>query len=329
MNIARRLMPVLLCAVSCILVCLARPLPAADNGNLTISNQTSKDLLNIRFGSGRNIHFVRLDMQPGGRDEIENPGGTVDLRLDLGLALWFFKAVPLGQARRLTFCGDHSACLILDLRSQQHNKASRHMNGTTQGLLPKADGKPVCTLDQFRPGMTMQDACGLLSPNSPRDDNDAVLTSLGFADMVWAARLSPGQPAGNGGANSPGPDRLDHLELRQRLEPEYLEKLLTSLYAQGYSPWQAELPGLDMNFTEMGDLNPARQKDILQQALKYFLASGRGEATIMLAPAAMLPSLANADAPRSDVQLFTLTLRQGSKTLIVDVAAYQGGEGGR
>ena len=49
----------------------------------------------------------------------------------------------------------------------------------------------------------------------------------------------------------------------------------------------------------------------------------------MLAPAAMLPALADADAPQRDVQLFTLTLRQSSRTLVVDVAAYQGGEGGR
>ena len=33
--------------------------------------------------------------------------------------------------------------------------------------------------------------------------------------------------------------------------------------------------------------------------------------------------------PHGDVQLFTLTLRLVSHSLIVDVAAYQGGEGGR
>lgn len=82
-----------------------------------------------------------------------------------------------------------------------------------------------------------------------------------------------------------------------------------------------------MNFTEMTDLDLVKQKNMLQKALDYFLAGGRGEATIMLAPAAMLPALANADAPQNDVQLFTLTLRQASRTLIVDVAAYQGGEG--
>lgn len=35
--------------------------------------------------------------------------------------------------------------------------------------------------------MTMSDVCGLLGSDLPRDDNDAVLTSLGFADLIWAA----------------------------------------------------------------------------------------------------------------------------------------------
>ena len=48
-----------------------------------------------------------------------------------------------------------------------------------------------------------------------------------------------------------------------------------------------------------------------------------------LAADTMLPNLADADTPRQDVQLFTLTLRPASKNLVVDVAAYQAGEGGR
>ena len=263
-------------------------------------------------------------MAPGARDDIENPGVTADLRVDTGLAFWFFKAVPLAQARRLTFCGDHTACLILE----QKNNISRHINGNAQSLLPGELSRPVCTLDQFRPGMTMNDVCSLLEPDPPRDDNDAVLTSLGFAGMVWAARLAPSQSSGGSGSLS-GRDRLGHLELRQHLTDANLAALLRTLYSQGYAPWQAELPGLDMNFTEMTDMDTAKQKDILQRALEYFLQSGRGEATLMLAPAAMLPALADADAPQRDVQLFTLTLRQSSRTLVVDVAAYQGGEGGR
>ena len=127
--------------------------------------------------------------------------------------------------------------------------------------------------------------------------------------------LGTSQSSGGSGSLS-GRDRLGHLELRQHLTDANLAALLRTLYSQGYAPWQAELPGLDMNFTEMTDMDTAKQKDILQRALEYFLQSGRGEATLMLAPAAML-------------QLFTLTLRQSSRTLVVDVAAYQGGEGGR
>lgn len=120
----RRLGPFLLCAFLCAFYPAQVP-AAADDVALIISNQSSDDLLNIRFRSNRNVFFVRLDMSPGARDEIENPGGTADLRLDTGLALCIFKAVPIGQARRLTFCGDHAACLILDMR----NKVSRHFSG--------------------------------------------------------------------------------------------------------------------------------------------------------------------------------------------------------
>ena len=322
-NTRCRIVALLLLALLCVFP--ARGSSAAETPScLTVSNQTSRDLLNIRFHQGRTTYFVRLDMAPGARDDIENPGVTADLRVDTGLAFWFFKAVPLAQARRLTFCGDHTACLILE----QKNNISRHINGNAQSLLPGELSRPVCTLDQFRPGMTMNDVCSLLEPDPPRDDNDAVLTSLGFAGMVWAARLAPSQSSGGSGTLS-GRDRLGHLELRQHLTDANLAALLRTLYSQGYAPWQAELPGLDMNFTEMTDMDTAKQKDILQRALEYFLQSGRGEATLMLAPAAMLPALADADAPQRDVQLFTLTLRQSSRTLVVDVAAYQGGEGGR
>ena len=179
--------------------------------------------------------------------------------------------------------------------------------------------------------MRMKDVCALLDQSPPHDDNDAVLTSLGFAGMVWAARLLPGQVENGkpGIARTNGPDRLEHMELRRKLDAATLNKLLTTLYAQGYAPWQAELPGLDMNFVEMPKTDTAKHREILQQVLDYFMSAGQGEATIMLAPAAMLPKLADADKPQSDVQLFTLTLRHSSKNLVVDVAAYQASEGGR
>ena len=42
-----------------------------------------------------------------------------------------------------------------------------------------------------------------------------------------------------------------------------LDALLASLYNMGYRPWQAELPGLDMNFTEMPVADQKRQMEIL------------------------------------------------------------------
>ena len=78
--------------------------------------------------------------------------------------------------------------------------------------------------------MTMNDVCSLLEPDPPRDDNDAVLTSLGFAGMVWAARLAPSQSSGGSGSLS-GRDRLGHLELRQHLTDANLAALLRTLAA--------------------------------------------------------------------------------------------------
>ena len=108
-----------------------------------------------------------------------------------------------------------------------------------------------------------------------------------------------------------------------------LDKLMQSLYDQKYSPWQAELPGLDINFTQMPSMDLAKQKDMLRQVLEYFMAAGKGEATIMLAPTDILPKLADADAPSGDVQLFTITLRPASKNIVVDVAAYRESEEAR
>lgn len=299
---------------------------AAGPQSLTIVNKTEEDLLNISLLRKGVTQFARLDMAPGGNDDIENPGGTADLRLDTGLALWTFNAVPVGQAASLAF-GPRPDQMTLTMSKG----GSRQFNARMQSLLPDENSGPVCTLDQFRPGMSMKDVCALLEKSPPHDDNDAILTSLGFAGMVWAARLLPGQVE-NGAAAVARPDnsdRLEHLELRRKLDAATLNRLLETLYAQGYAPWQAELPGLDIDFVELPKTDAAQHRQMLRQVLDYFLAAGQGEATIMLAPAAMLPNLADADTPRQDVQLFTLTLRPASKNLIVDVAAYQAGEGGR
>ncbi|WP_297047392.1 peptidoglycan glycosyltransferase [uncultured Desulfovibrio sp.] len=306
------------------LLCLPALTATAAAPQLCISNQTRQDLLNIRFRSGASVFFLRLDMAPGQRDEVENPGGVADMRVDTGLALWSFRTVPVGEARRMTFCGDHAACMILELQ----DGIARHVNGTVRDLVPAAGSRPVCELAQFRPGMTMSDVCSLLNMDAPRDDNDAILEGLGFAGQLWAARLIPGAAdADDGEAKATGREYLEHLELRRPLDQAGVEELLRVLYAQGYTPWQAEFPGLDMDFTEMQDLSTEKRQDALEQALRRFLRTGRGEANIMLAPMAELPALADADGPRADVQLFTLTLRPDSGTLLVDVAAYKGSSG--
>ena len=305
----------------CALSAQAAPTPAA---RLGISNQTRQDLLNIRFRSGPKVFFLRLDMAPGQRDEVENPGGVADMRVDTGLEFWVFPAVPVGEARRMTFCGDHTACMVLELL----DGGSRHVNGEVRNLVPAPGSRPVCELSQFRPGMTMSDVCSLLHPDAPRDDNDAVLEGLGFAGQLWAARLIPGSGGGDaddgGDARAVGHEYLEHLELRRPLEKQTLEQLLGTLYGQGLTPWQAEFPGLDMDFTEMPDLSAEKKREVLDEAVRRFLETGRGEASFMLAPQSELPALADADAPRSDVQIFTLTLRPDSGTLLVDLAAYRG-----
>ena len=86
-------------------------------------------------------------------------------------------------------------------------------------------------------------------------------------------------------------------------------------------PWQAELPGLDMNFTEMPVADQKRQMEILHMALGMLMNAPRGDACIMMAPGDMLPDLIS-DTPRKDVQLFTITVRRPTATLIVDMTAY-------
>lgn len=318
-------MPCLCLALAC-LFCF---LTAADTAMaqkepdiLTVVNQSSRDLLNIRFQNKKEISFIRLDMSPGAQEDIENPGIATELRADTGLYLETFAKVPLNAVQRLIFCGEHSACLILEKSGHK----PYHQQGQRLSLLPQDGDRPVCNLEQFSPGMSMRDVCALLSPDLPRDDNEALLTGLGFAGMTWAARLSPAH-AETDSRQQPAPDGqslLGHLELRRPLEVKDLQKLFLHLYSQGYTPWQAELPGLDMDFTEMADMNAARHKSLLAQALRHFMEVARGEATVMLAPATMLPALADADTPQADVQLFTVTLRQASRILIVDVAAYPG-----
>ena len=161
--------------------------PGPEPQILSLVNATGEDVLSMGFQTGRNMHFVRLDMPPGGKDDIENPGALTNLRVDTGLALWLFKDVPLNKAQTLTLRMGDKPVLELAVPKAEPQRIA----GEAQSLLPGPDAGPVCALDRFRPGMPMKDVCALLSATPQRDDNDAVLASLGFAGMVWAARLEP------------------------------------------------------------------------------------------------------------------------------------------
>jgi len=205
-----------------------------DEKSLTIRNESAEELLSIRFTVGNQANYARLDLLPGGEDQLLNPGGTADLRMDMGLYLWDFNKVRLAGVQSLTLCGEHHPCLLV---RGLDGKIS-HVNGTEKSLLPAEDARPVCALRKFRPGMLMKDACALLEKDPLRDDGGAVLTSLGFADMVWAARLTPYTPGDDNVEAFPvkaGGEVLEHVELRQKLSDQRLDALLATVAREGIS----------------------------------------------------------------------------------------------
>lgn len=297
-------------AILLALFALAFPALCAEKGNnlLRLENQGDTDILNVLVITGKKSFFLRLDLAPRDSDEVENPGVVADLRADCGFFFLFYEKVPLPQATALIFCHDHPDCLAVDLK----DGATLHLQGRRGDIVPPEGSRPVCELTQFVPGMTMADVCSILPQDAPKDDNDAVITGLGFGGLVWAARLYPGKDG-----------MLEHIEMRRPLEFADLKRLLEFLWQKKYVPWQAELPGLDIDFAEMPQKDPYHQWDFLDGALDNFLKDRKGEATVMFAPEGSLPALADADAPSTDVQLFTLVLRPASNMIFLDVAAYK------
>ena len=300
---------------------LASPSPAeeeAEPPTLSVQNLTEQELLSVRFSAARQGSSARLDQPPCGEDALENPGGTQDIRLDMGFALWTFPGIALGELKGFAACGEHKeSCLQLFYR----NGKTEHRQGKVWSLLPEPGSRPVCALTRFRTGMKMQEACAILEKEAPHDENGAVLTSLGFADRIWAARLTPGP-------GDPATATLEHLELRQVLTRDHLHALLQTLYTQGYCLWQAEFPGMDVDFTEMASIGEEQRHRILEQGIDLIFAAGTGDASIMLAPRSQVVALREADAPEEDVQLFTVSLYPASRTLLVDIAAYRADEAG-
>lgn len=300
---------------------------------LEIRNQTSGEILNILVEpeKGKSF-FLRLDLAPGAAASVENPDCEAALRADTGLQFWSFPPLSLKDIKLLTFCGDHEACVIVEKK----NGETGHESGRIANLVPQKGSKPICELSRFRPGMPMKDVCVFLEPDLAEDDNGALLTGLGFAGMLWAARLVPER---NGPVS--GNSILEHLELRKPLTDSDITEILNTLYRQGYTPWQAEFPAMDIDFVDMPKKDDSDAKALLADAVQKFLQSWKtgdrapqintaadegAEASIMLAPRTNLEALANADNPSEDVQLFTLTLKPLSSTLLLDVAAYRGSQ---
>lgn len=300
---------------------------------LEIRNESISEILNIKVDplkKNASPIFLRLDLLPGAFDKIENPNSIANLRVDTGMQFWLYESVDLPHAQRLTFCKDYPGCLaILNEKGE-----SVYESCGIKNLIPGTGERPVCELSVFRPLMPMKEVCALLDPDVPRDDNGSCLTGLGFAGKVWAARLAPFQ---NGPITEDS--LLEHMELRKNLSKTDIQDVLNTLYSQGYVPWQAEMPGMEMDFADMRSMDEKARKELLAQAIDKFLenqqnrapapqinnaADEEAEASIMLAPANTIAALANADNPPEDVQLFTMILKPLSSTLLLDVTAYQG-----
>lgn len=313
----------------CFLIFLVQTVTAA--GILEIRNQTNQEIINILVepDNGKKF-FLRLDLVPGAADKVENPNCDASLRVDTGMQFWRFKSMKLENFKRLVFCGEHAACLV----AEEKNGDVKHVAAEIENLVPGKGSRPVCELSLFKPGMPMKDVCAVLEKNLPEDDNGARITGMGFAGMLWASRLVPEQ-------NGPVSENatLEHLELRKPLAEKDVIAILDALYKQGYTPWQAEFPNADIDFVNAPAEDDKKARMRVEEEICKFLKSWQNrerapqvnnaadedaEASIMLAPAANIKALANADSPAEDVQLFTLTLKPLSSTVLLDVAAYRG-----
>lgn len=293
---------------------------------LKIANQTGQAIINILV-QPKNIQpfYLRLDLFPQGSDEVENPEVVADLRVDTGLQFWTYSQIDLKKLAAIIFCAEPAGCMEQVFLNGRHE----HVAGVVQNLVPQTDSRPVCNLDRFRPAMPMKDVCAILPDHNVTDDNGAVLAGLGFANMVWAARLVPRQ----GGPINDN-TLLEHLELRAPLSMANAEKALSHLFRQGFVPWQAEFPGQDLEFPENSRNETEKAMRILKDRLAKFLENNQAgrhrhdksasceQASIIMAPQDNLEALQNADEPQKDVLIYTIYARPCTSTLLLDVAAY-------
>lgn len=286
---------------------------------LSIRNDTDGDLLNIlvtaKSGNEQLERYIRLDIGPASSAEIENSLGEGALRVDTGLALTEFPDINFDGAKSLTLSGPDADKLEIETQAGE----IQAFTGKAQKLVPEPGENIVCELSRFRPKMLMSEVCHILPKETPVDDNGALLSGLGFAGLTWAGRLTP-----QSGIADPEKALLEHLELRRPFNREEAVNFLKYIFGQGYVPWQAEMPGTELDFADMPDKNPEDRRGVLLEVLNRYFEKKGGEAVIMLAPQDMLQDLANSDEPERDVQLFTLVLKPASSLMMLDVAAYEG-----
>lgn len=284
------------------------------SATLKISNDSAQNIINLLVSADREI-FYRLDLAPQSSAEVENPVVTGNARVDTGLELWFFEQIPFGECKAVKFESHEAPVAILE----KDFGTSITMQGKMQSLVPPDDSAALCELTNFRPNMPMSDVCHILPDNTPVDDNGSYLAGIGFANLPWAGRLAPGT----------GPQHyLEHMELRRPFSEADVQTVLNHLREMGYAPWQLDFPRAELDFADMPDNNPADHLKELDEVLsKYLNQCARKGArcpagSLMFAPAGSLDTLANADDPRVDAQLFTLTLKPAAGELLLDVAAY-------
>lgn len=288
----------------------------AESATILIRNQSHRDLVAIRIFDGTTASFARLDLGPGGEDELENPGGTAEIRLDLGLVLTSWDKVQLDGLQSLTLCPSHENCLIITGR----DKNPVHRQGESRSLLPAPNAAPVCSITGFRAGMTMKDACGLMQ-NYYTMEEDVYLATLGFANIAWSARLYANTERGEELENAV----LENVELRQKLSPANLQAVQEALDRLGYTAWQATFPGMELTFSDMAGYTRESRNEILRVCTTSFLHQGRGIGSIMFAPADLMARMSSEnpdDLQGVSTQLFTISLHRDSDTLILDISAY-------
>ncbi len=280
----------------------------------TLSNKSRREIVAVLLTGGAAAGFVRMDLGPGNEDELDNPGGTADIQMDLGLWLADWAKVPLDGVQSLTLCGEHECCLVV----QPEKGEARHLQGQARSLLPREGSAPVCSLDAFRPGMTMAEACGRF-PDAVTMEESVYITSLGFGNIVWSARLNANAD------NGTGPDaQLENVELWQKLSTQHLTAVLQTLEQQGQVPWQAAFPGMEVNFPDMLSYPQSVREELLRLGINAFLRHGRGVASISFAPQSLVQELAASGFPQSNTQIYTLSLHRDSETLCLDMTSYNG-----